>query len=355
MPNQLPKFTKKLIIWYLDNKRSLPWRESQNPYTVWLSEIILQQTRVQQGLPYYQKFVSAFPTINDLAEASEEQVMKLWQGLGYYSRARNLHAAAKTIVSDFNGHFPQSYDELKSLKGVGDYTASAIGSICFDLPTAVVDGNVYRVLSRVFGIDIPINSTSGVKTFKNLAQELLDPTQPGTYNQAIMEFGARYCVPSAPDCPNCIFADFCKAYANDSVARLPVKKKAAAVRHRYFDYLVIHGPNQTSYIEQRTGNGIWQNLYQFPLMEHAGHASKSDILKHEVYQKWSKALASDHIYRYHETPVLHKLSHQHLHIQFWIMETPTYHERLIPIATILERPVPIVLANFISEIPVFQL
>ena len=198
-------FHKKLIQWYLQNKRDLPWRSTKNPYFIWLSEIILQQTRVAQGLPYYEKFVETFPKVEDLANASEEKILKLWQGLGYYSRARNLHFSAKLVAFELDGVFPNNYKGLLKLKGVGDYTASAIASICYGEATAVVDGNVYRVLARYFGVETPVNSAEGISEFKLLAQELIDKTQPGNYNQAIMEFGARHFVPQNPDCNRCIF------------------------------------------------------------------------------------------------------------------------------------------------------
>jgi len=267
MPKNASHFSNILIAWYLHNKRSLPWRETKDPYHIWLSEIMLQQTRVAQGLPYYEKFVSAFPTVHNLADASEDTVLKLWQGLGYYSRARNLHATAKYISNDLNGVFPNTFEELLKLKGVGDYTASAIGSICFNLPTAVVDGNVYRVLSRFFNINTPINSSEGIKTFKKLAQELLDTSNPGEFNQAIMEFGARQCAPQSPDCPNCVFNDKCLAFQTKKVKELPVKIRKTTVKKKYFNYLVFISDDQKTILQQRLEKGIWQQLYEFPLIE----------------------------------------------------------------------------------------
>ena len=216
-------FSKIVIRWYSGNNRKLPWRETQNPYFIWLSEIILQQTQVKQGLPYYEAFVKNFPTIYDLAAAEEQTVLKLWQGLGYYSRARNLHFTAQYIVNECNGVFPNTYKTLLKLKGVGDYTASAIASICFGEATAVVDGNVYRVLARYFGIDTPINTTDGIKQFKALAQELIDKKDPATFNQAIMEFGAMQCRPKTPDCLFCPLSTSCIAYNKGRVGELPVK------------------------------------------------------------------------------------------------------------------------------------
>jgi len=224
------QFYNTLIYWYLHNKRDLPWRKSKNPYYVWLSEIILQQTRVAQGLPYFLNFTKAFPTVFDLAEAKENTVLKLWQGLGYYSRARNLHFSAKYIKNELNGIFPTTYKDLLKLKGVGDYTASAIASICFNEPTAVVDGNVYRVLSRYFGIKTPINSTEGIKEFKKLAQTLIHTKDPGTYNQAIMDFGATLCKPKNPLCNECPFANSCVSLEKNLINELPIKEKKVKLK-----------------------------------------------------------------------------------------------------------------------------
>ena len=232
-------FSNKLISWYLQNKRDLPWRKTKNPYFVWLSEIMLQQTRVAQGMSYYLKFTETFPTVFDLAKADESTVLKMWQGLGYYSRARNLHATAKHIAFELDGKFPSTYKEIVKLKGIGDYTASAIASICFTEPTAVVDGNVYRVLSRYFGIETPINSSAGNKEFKELAQTLIDTLKPGTYNQAIMDFGAIQCKPKNPICLFCPFSESCVALQKNKIDTLPVKDKKTKVRDRYFNYLVL--------------------------------------------------------------------------------------------------------------------
>ena len=229
-------FSKTLINWYSNNKRVLPWRKTNNPYYIWLSEIILQQTQVRQGLPYYEAFIANYPTIFDLANANESDVLKLWQGLGYYSRARNLHTTAKHIVYKLNGVFPNTYKELLKLKGVGDYTASAIASICFNEPTAVVDGNVYRVLSRYFGINTPINSSKGVKEFKNLAQQLIDIKKPAEFNQAIMEFGATLCKPKNPNCNICPFNNSCIAFNKSSINNLQVKIKSAKAKKKHFNF-----------------------------------------------------------------------------------------------------------------------
>jgi A/G-specific adenine glycosylase len=271
------KFSNQLIYWYLQNDRDLPWRKSKNPYFIWLSEIMLQQTRVNQGLAYYITFTKEFPTVFDLANASESKVLKLWQGLGYYSRARNLHFSAKYIANELNGEFPSTYDEIKKLKGVGDYTASAISSICFNKAEAVVDGNVYRVLARYFGIKTAINSSAGIKEFKKLAQTLIDPTQPGTHNQAIMDFGALQCKPQNPLCETCPFNSSCIALANKTIKELPLKEKKIKVRKRYFNFLVFISDNHQTVLSERKGKGIWQGLYQFPLVETEKSVSKETL------------------------------------------------------------------------------
>lgn len=264
--NKKTFFTKKLLEWYHPDERPLPWKAIKNPYFIWLSEIILQQTRVQQGLPYYNKFVEKYPTITELAEAPEDDVFKLWEGLGYYSRARNLHFAAKTVATDFQGVFPNTYEDIRSLKGVGEYTAAAIASFAYSLPHAVVDGNVYRVLARFFGINTPIDTTKGKKEFSALASELLDQKQPALYNQAIMDFGATHCTPKKPNCSSCLHQKHCAAFQANQVSDLPVKSKKIKKKDRYFYYLILNNGNQT-YISKRTGKDIWANLYEFPQIE----------------------------------------------------------------------------------------
>ena len=273
-------FNSTLTIWYSANKRDLPWRKSKNPYNIWLSEIILQQTQVKQGLPYYEAFISNFPTIEDLAKASETEVLKLWQGLGYYSRARNLHFSAKHITKNLNGVFPKNFKGLLQLKGVGDYTASAISSICYEESVAVVDGNVYRVLARYFGIDTPINTTEGVKQFKTLATSLLPASNLGDYNQSIMEFGSRQCKPQSPVCSECPLNIGCRAYATGSIKSLPVKLKKTKVTKKYFNFIVNISEDNKTQIEQRTKKGIWQQLYQFPLIETETSVALEELLKH---------------------------------------------------------------------------
>lgn len=349
MPKIAPYFSKKLIVWYLQNKRDLPWRNTNNPYHIWLSEIMLQQTRVLQGLPYYLKFTEAYPKVEDLASAPEDEVLKLWQGLGYYSRARNLHATAKMVANEMDGIFPNNYKDLLKLKGVGDYTASAIASISFNQPEAVVDGNVYRVLSRFFGISTPINSTAGQKEFKQLAQELIDKEQPGTFNQAIMEFGARYCVPQNPDCVNCIFNDSCVAFQQKKVAQLPVKIKSKPVKQRFFNYLVILSENERTVLQQRNGKGIWHKLYEFPLIETSKEIEVSELQKLPQFQDFSKQINIRNISLYNQEAVVHKLSHQHLNTRFWIIETLDETESSVAISEIESYAVPVLIANFVSE------
>lgn len=349
MPKIAPSFSNKLVLWYLQNKRDLPWRSTRNPYYIWLSEIMLQQTRVAQGLPYYLKFTETYPKVQDLAAAPEDEVLKLWQGLGYYSRARNLHATAKIVSEQLNGIFPNKYKDLLKLKGVGDYTASAIASICFNRAEAVVDGNVYRVLARVFGIATPINTTQGQKEFKAHAQQLINASQPGTYNQAIMEFGARHCTPQKPDCANCIFQNNCAALQNNTVAELPVKLKSKPVKKRHFNYIVMLSENKKTLLQQRTGKGIWQQLYEFPLVETPEETSLNNLKKLPQFKKLTKNLKVESITLYNEKPVVHKLSHQHLHTKFWIVEVVETFKSAIPISEIDSYAVPVLIENFVSE------
>ena len=340
-------FSSKLIDWYLQNKRDLPWRLTKDAYKIWLSEIMLQQTRVAQGLDYFKTFENHFPTVFDLAKADEQLVLKLWQGLGYYSRARNLHYTAKYIVEHHDGKFPSEFSEIKKLKGVGDYTASAIASIAFDKPHAVVDGNVYRVLSRVFGIDTPINSTEGIKEFKSLAQSLIDTNQPGTYNQAIMEFGAMQCKPKNPNCEDCPLQDMCIAFEKKQIDQLPVKLKKTKVRNRYFNYLVVLSSDGKTILNQRTQKGIWQNLYEFPLIESESISNEKKILTTEEFKNYK--FENFDLSLYNKTPIVHKLSHQHLHTQFWILEIQNDRNSNINWEEIDNYPVPVLIANFLKS------
>ncbi|OMP32552.1 A/G-specific adenine glycosylase [Mangrovimonas sp. DI 80] len=341
-------FKEKLTHWYSINKRSLPWRKTKNPYHIWLSEIILQQTQIKQGLPYYEAFVKEFPTVFELANANEQEVLKLWQGLGYYSRARNLHFTAKYIANNLQGIFPNNYKGLLQLKGVGDYTASAIASICFDEPAAVVDGNVYRVLARHFGIHTPINSTKGIKEFKELATSLLDSHNPADYNQAIMEFGAIQCKPNNPDCSQCVLQESCVALQTKTVTELPVKLKKVKVSKKHFNFLVLISSKGETIFKKRTGKGIWQNLYQFPLIETEQPLKSSTFKKHPLIIDYFKEMDFE-FSLYNKDTIVHKLSHQHLHTKFWIVEIDQLPEKGLPISKLKEFPAPILIGNFLDE------
>ncbi|QBA65154.1 A/G-specific adenine glycosylase [Muriicola soli] len=340
----MSNFSKTLLDWYSKNKRELPWRETKDPYSIWLSEIILQQTRIAQGLPYYKKFISHYPSVFELAEADEQEILRLWQGLGYYSRARNMHAAAKTIVRDYKGKFPQSYDEIIKLKGIGDYTASAIASICFGEPTAVVDGNVYRVLARNFGIDLPINSTDGIKYFKKLATEVKDESRIADYNQAIMEFGALQCKPKSPDCPGCPLNTGCIAFEENRVSKLPVKLKKGKVKIRHFNYLVFLDNKGNTLLNKRLGKGIWQHLYEFPMIE-----TDRLLEPDEVYASLAQENKNPKdIVLWQEEPVVHKLSHQHLVTRFLIVEMEEQFDEGIPMENVEDYPTPVLVSEFLD-------
>ena len=340
-------FSNTLIYWYLQTKRDLPWRKTRDPYLVWLSEIILQQTRVSQGMSYYLTFSSVFPTVEDLANAEESKVLKMWQGLGYYSRARNLHFTAKYVSNELSGVFPTSYKELIKLKGIGDYTASAISSICFDEPAAVVDGNVYRVLSRFFKIETPINSTKGIKEFKDLAQSLLDTTKPGVYNQAIMDFGALQCKPKSPNCYECPMSTNCIAFENKLVKQLPIKEKKLKIKKKYFNFFVFITKENKTIFEERKGKGIWQGLYQFPLIETINEVHVEDLDNLPDFQ----ALVPENavIQLFNENSIIHKLSHQHLFTKFWIIKTDDHKKATTNWDTLELFPTSVLIANFMKE------
>lgn len=306
-------FSPKIITWYHQNKRDLPWRNTKDAYLIWLSEIILQQTRVDQGMAYYLKFAEHFPTVKDLAKADNDKVMKLWQGLGYYSRARNLHTTAKTIYTIYKGKFPTAYEDILSLKGVGDYTAAAIASFAFNKPHAVVDGNVYRVLSRVFGIETPIDSSEGKKEFYKLANELIDKKNPGLHNQALMEFGALQCKPANPDCSICPLNTICYAFAKNVVADLPIKEKKTKVRNRYFNYMVFRNKGSIA-IHKRIAKDIWINLHDFPLIETTKELSEEQLIKSP---EWKKMLGkTKYSIKSISTSYKHILSHQKIYARF---------------------------------------
>lgn len=271
-----------LINWYEENHRDLPWRNNPSPYEVWISEVILQQTRVNQGMDYYLHFTKKWPTVNDLAQASEEEVLKMWQGLGYYSRARNLHHCAKQVVEQYKGEFPSDFEKLKQLKGIGNYTAAAIASIAYNLPHAVVDGNVYRVLARLFDINTPININEGQKLFAQLADELLNRNQPGLHNQALMEFGALHCTPKNPNCLLCPLQAQCLAFAHQTVMLRPVKLAKTKISTRYFNYLILR-INDGLYLHKRSDNDIWKNLYDFPCIESQKPMTVEEVIASEAF------------------------------------------------------------------------
>lgn len=341
-------FSSTLTNWYSIHKRELPWRNTKDPYLIWLSEVILQQTQVKQGLPYYEAFVNQYPNIIVLAKANEHDILKLWQGLGYYSRARNLHVTAKTIVEEFKGEFPKTHNDLLKLKGVGDYTASAIASICFNEPTAVVDGNVYRVLARYFGIKTPINSSKGIKEFKTLASRLIDNKNPANYNQAIMEFGAKQCKPKNPECDLCPLNSSCVALQKNWIDTLPVKHKKVKVTKKYFNFLVFVSQNKKTIFKKRVEKGIWRNLYQFPLIETKKALDIKDFENHPEVKSMLNGTTFD-FSLYNTNEIVHKLSHQHLHTKFWIVEVKTLPEKGILISQINTFPMPVLVSNFIND------
>jgi len=342
-------FSKTLIFWYLQNKRDLPWRNTLNPYQIWLSEIILQQTRVAQGMPYYLNFLEHFPTVFDLATADEEAVLKLWQGLGYYSRARNLHKTAKFIVLEYNGVFPDNYNDLLKLKGIGTYTAAAIASFAYNENVPVVDGNVFRVLARYFSIDIDISSAVAKKEFTALATELLPRGKASQFNQAIMEFGALQCVPKNPICGTCVLNDSCLALKNKKVGLLPVKLKKTKVQKRVFNYLIFNDEKQNIVLQKRTQKGIWQNLYEFPLLETFDDLNDLEILELIENQCFiSNKIQS--IKLLNPIKILHKLSHQHLYVSFWEISVEGKIKGAVDCESALKLPFPIVIFNFISKI-----
>lgn len=307
------EFTRLLLDWNKGkNSRQMPWKGEKDPYKIWLSEIILQQTRVEQGLDYYNNFIKTFPVVHKLARAKEAKVFKLWEGLGYYTRCRNLIASAKYISKELKGKFPDKYEDIKALKGVGPYTAAAISSFAYNLPYAVLDGNVFRVLARVFGINKPIDSTEGKKKFTTLAEELLDKKLPGLYNQAIMDFGAVLCKPAAPLCETCVFINKCYAFQHNMVKALPVKKIKIQIKKRWFYYLVLENEN-TIAIRQRAGKDIWRGLYEFPLIETKKETDVKNILKMAERTGWlsktDKVIAVSPLFK-------QQLSHQLIKGQF---------------------------------------
>ena len=326
-------FAHTLLTWYDDHKRSLPWRGEKDPYKIWISEIILQQTRVQQGWDYYLRFIAAFPDVQTLAAAEEEQVLRLWQGLGYYTRARNLHAAAQQIVDKHHGLFPDSYEEIRALKGVGDYTAAAIASIAFGLPHPAVDGNVLRVSARIFGIADDISSPATRTAITQRCTQLIDPWRPGEFNQAMMELGAIVCLPKNPKCDECPFRRECHAATHGLTDILPVKIRRTAKRERFFHFS-IHIYKNSMILEKRTGRDIWRNLYQFPLQETAADTTLPGL----------RCIAQ----------LREVLTHQVIHARFYMVEetrkpTLSGHQILVPQEKIGDFPMPKVMVEFLQQ------
>lgn len=316
----MSEISTPLLNWYTIHKRPLPWRETRDPYKIWISEIILQQTRVAQGMGYYLHFVERFPDVSSLAAASQDEVLKYWQGLGYYSRARNLLAAARTIEEKYSGIFPASYQEVRALKGIGDYTAAAICSAAYGMPLAAVDGNVYRVLSRIFNIDLPIDSTTGKRYFAELAATQLDEWHPGEYNQAIMDFGALQCTPGMPDCSICPLDTKCLGLSAGRIGELPVKQGRTTVRDRYFYYFHILCEGRIR-MHRREKKDIWQGLYEFPLIETQGSVAPDDLQNHPGYQSLFGSTGKPEILSI-SPEIRHVLSHQALHIRFLTVTIP---------------------------------
>jgi len=340
-------FARAILNWYMVNKRDLPWRNSNDPYSVWLSEIILQQTRITQGLPYYLKFISKYPTINSLARANENDILILWQGLGYYSRARNLLKTAKFIVDECNGKFPSTYTELIKLKGIGEYTASAISSICFNERRAVLDGNVYRVLSRFYGIDVPVNNHFGKKFYMDYAQKLAPKKSCGDYNQGIMDFGSLMCKPKAPLCDKCILEKDCIASKMKNINYFPVKLKKNAPKITHFNYLVLLDSDHMIWMN-KIKNGIWKNLFQFPMIESKKELNKIQVLSNEIFKSIVPISNSD-IILFNSSPIIHKLSHKTIYAKFWILPVEHSNSNSIKFSDVNKYPVPRLIEKFLDK------
>jgi A/G-specific adenine glycosylase len=345
------QFSDKIINWYLQNKRDLPWRNSKDPYTIWLSEILLQQTRVEQGLPYFNNFINTYPTLQDFFKASEDEILKMWQGLGYYSRARNMMSCAKTVVEEYGGEFPDSYDALVRLKGIGKYTAAAMASICFNESVSVIDGNVYRVLARIFGIEEDINDSKTYKIFFQKAQQLIDSEKPDIFNQSMMEFGALHCTPRNMDCESCLFSENCFANLHDLQAVLPVKSKKVKKRIRYFNYYMISYQHKVL-IKKRLAGDIWNGLYDFLLIEKDSKEtfdlSENTKLGNYNLEKDSSSLEYKHI-----------LTHQTIFARFFRVELSSMNEfevikndySMLEIekSALKDYPIPVLIDNFLKN------
>ena len=338
-------FTDKLINWYNLNKRDLPWRKTSDPYVVWVSEIILQQTKIEQGLPYFKKFINKFPNVNALAQAEVDDLMRIWQGLGYYSRALNMHKTAKIVLDNYFGIFPRSYEILISLPGIGDYTASAISSICNGEYRIVIDGNVMRFFSRLFKLDYQVNSLVLKRNIKKIGNELIMNSKPGDFNQALMDYGSLICAPKKYQCTNCIFLNDCLAFKNNLIESLPKKKKSIKIRTRYFNYLVGISKNKKIKISKRLKKDIWQNLYEFPIIE------TSEIINYNQTDKFFAKIGSFSKEKLtNEITVKHKLSHQNLIIKFWIFKSECEDKSFVKLSSLGHYAFPKPIFNVISQI-----
>ena len=340
------KFSSRLVYWYKKNKRDLPWRETKDPYKIWISEVILQQTRVTQGLPYYIKFLEKYPSLNELSQAREKEVLLIWQGLGYYKRAINLLESAKKIAKTNNGVFPNTFNDILKIKGVGDYTASAISSICFDEKEVVVDGNVFRFISRLFGIKRDITLKSTFVFFKKKLKLLIENSNPGDFNQALMEFGALQCLPNKPLCHSCIFKLECKAYIMNDIKSYPKKKMKSFKKERFFNYIVISS-NKKLIFRKRVGTDIWKNLYEFPLIE-GKHSNLSQIVNKKEFNVLANKMKKPPRFL-QVIDVKHILTHQILKIKFWIFDSEGCLNNSLSINEIIDLPKPVVISDFIDK------
>ncbi len=343
---KLKTLTDEIILWYKENKRILPWRSTKDPYKIWVSEIILQQTQIKTGIKYYVKFLAKYPTIQNLAKAQELEVLKIWEGLGYYNRALNMMKAAKQVIMFFDGIFPSKYIDLIQLKGVGEYTASAISSICKDEKRAVLDGNVYRVLSRIYNINTPINTPKGKIQFQKIADSLLPNKNTGIYNQAIMDFGSIHCTKHKPKCLICPIQKTCQGFKLNLVKNRPVKKQKNTIKNRYFNYLLINNKN-LFIIQQRGNNDIWKKLYELPLIESKATIKAENLMESKYIRQFDLLKISK------LNSIIHKLSHQKLNIQYWNIKVDKNvvfdNEKKINIEDVDKYPFPTPLKNFFNK------
>ena len=335
------KFSEKLIEWYRVNKRNLPWRLTKKPYKIWVSEIILQQTRIEQGEKYYHAFLEKYPNISELAKTNDDELLKVWEGLGYYSRALNMLKASRVVLNNYKGIFPSNYDDLIKLPGIGDYTASAISSICNNEVQPVVDGNVFRFMSRMFKIDLPIDKLKTKTYFKKLGFKLIDVVNPGDFNQAMMDYGSMVCRPKKFQCHKCLFSSNCKAFNSNTVMLYPFKEKRIKIKHRFLNYIFIITNDRKTLIKKRNGNGIWKNLYEFPLIETKKESSVNEIIK-ELDFKYLKFIS--------EKKIKHKLTHQQLNISFFTFKVSNFDDDLTDIKALSNYPFPRPINKFISEL-----